>query len=327
MNLTIDKIIEIDQLHEFNAIALEIFHFQAKNCAVYAKYLEILGIQAKAINRVDQIPFLPIEFFKSQKIVSAPELPKTYFTSSGTTGPMTSYHYVSDLKVYERSIMEGFGLFFGAPQKYCILGLLPGYLERKESSLVYMVNFLQAQSAHPLNGNFLNDFEKLNNTLKQVEQDNQPVILFGVTYALLDFGEKFPQSFTNVTIVETGGMKGKRAEITRADLHHKLRELFPGSTISSEYGMTELLSQAWYVEDVFRCPPWMKIIVRDKNDPFSLKSTGSGGLNIIDLANLNSCSFIATGDAGIVYEDGSFNVLGRLDNQDMRGCNLLYQQP
>jgi phenylacetate-coenzyme A ligase PaaK-like adenylate-forming protein len=326
MNLTIDKIIEIDQLHEFNAIALEIFHFQAKNCAVYAKYLKILGVNTHSIVSPDQIPFLPIEFFKSQQIVCGNTIPKAYFTSSGTTGPTTAYHYITDLEVYNKSLTAGFGLFFGAPQKYCILGLLPGYLERKESSLVYMVNHLQSLSGHVLNGNYLNEFEKLNAVLIQLENKNQPTILFGVTYALLDFGEKFPAALKNTILVETGGMKGKRAELTREELHKKLHANFPDARISSEYGMTELLSQAWYLDDSYHCPPWMKIYIRDKNDPLTTKLNGSGGLNVIDLANLNSCSFIATGDAGVVYENGSFNVLGRLDNQDLRGCNLMYDQ-
>jgi phenylacetate-coenzyme A ligase PaaK-like adenylate-forming protein len=326
MNLKIDKIIEIDQLHEFNAIALELFHFQAKNCAVYSKYIEILGIQANLVQTVADIPFLPIQFFKSKQVITGTDLPKTFFTSSGTTGKNTSFHYVADLEVYQKSLTAGFGLFFGAPQKYCILGLLPGYLERKESSLVYMVDHLQNLSGHYLNGNYLNEFEKLYGVLNQLEQENQATILFGVTYALLDFGEKYPVKFKDLTIVETGGMKGKRPEITREELHKKLSSGFPDASISSEYGMTELLSQAWYTNDRYHCPPWMKVYIRDKNDPLNTKLKGSGGLNIIDLANLNSCSFIATGDAGIVYDDGSFNVLGRLDNEDMRGCNLMYDQ-
>lgn len=326
MNLKIDKITEIDQLHEFNAIALEIFHFQAKNCEVYAKYLQILGIQANLVRSVEEIPFLPIEFFKSQRIFTGNNLPTTVFKSSGTTAQTTSSHYVSDLEIYDQSIKKGFSSFFGVPQKYCMLGLLPGYLERKESSLVYMVNYLQNLSGHSLNGNYLNDFDKLNSTLIELKNNNQPTLLIGVTYALLDFGEKFPNSYTNLTVIETGGMKGKRPEITRDELHIKLSDSFKGAHLSSEYGMTELLSQAWYIDNVFRCPPWMKVFIRDKNDPLTTKKYGSGGLNIIDLANYTSCSFIATGDAGVVYQDGSFNVLGRLDNQDLRGCNLMYEQ-
>ena len=326
MAITIDKITEINQVHEFNAIALELFHFQAKNCMVYAKYLELIGVNASSVKEIEQIPFLPIELFKSQKVVTGIQNPQKIFKSSGTSGADFSQHFITDLDIYNKSLVTGFGLQFGAPQKYCILGLLPGYLERNDSSLVYMVNHLQEIGNHAQNGNYLNEFEKLNQALKSLAQQNQKAILFGVSFALLDFGEKFPGNYPNLTIIETGGMKGQRKELTRDELHKQLNTFFPNAQISSEYGMTELLSQAWFYENVFHCPPWMKILIREKNDPLTTKLSGSGGLNIIDLANINSCCFIATGDAGQVFENGTFNVLGRLDNQDIRGCNLMYEE-
>jgi hypothetical protein len=324
-NLNSHKITGIRDPLEFNERALEIFHFQAKNCPVYASFLNLLGVNPNKITNPGEIPFLPIDFFKTQQVVTGMSLPETSFASSGTTSVNTSRHYVKDLTLYDDSILTCFGLFFGLPQKYCILGLLPGYLERKESSLVYMVNYLQNLSGHELNGNFLYDFENLKLRLTELEKRKQPTLLFGVSFALLDFGTAFPTNLSCTTVIETGGMKGRKKEITREELHAQLHSFFGNNAIVSEYGMTELLSQAWFVDGRFRSPPWMKVLVRDKNDPLSVKTHGSGGLNIIDLANVNSCSFLATGDAGIVYADGSFNVLGRLDNQDIRGCNLMYE--
>jgi hypothetical protein len=320
------KITHIETIQEFNAMALEIFHYQSRNCEVYVRFIRYLGINPLDISTCLQIPFLPIEFFKTQKIYSVKEEPQTAFTSSGTTGAVTSRHYIANLEIYQQSILQGFGLFFGNPQKYAIIGLLPGYLERKESSLVYMVNYLQELSGHPSNGNFLDDFNSLKKVIDELEEKRQPTLLFGVSYALLDFGKLFSRQLKYTTIIETGGMKGKRKELTREELHHELKKSFGNQPILSEYGMTELLSQAWYDGKTFKAPPWMKVFVRGKNDPLEISERGSGALNIIDLANVYSCSFIATGDAGIIYDNGNFNVHGRLDNQDARGCNLLYEE-
>lgn len=319
------KIFNITSTAEFNATALEIFQFQAQNNPVYKSFLHHLGVNPLTIKAMGNIPFLPIELFKSQPIYCSTDKPELYFTSSGTTGSQTSFHYIEKPELYEESILNGFASFFGHPQKYCILGLLPGYMERKESSLVYMVNYLQNLSGHPLNGNFLTDFDELANRLKQLEENGQAVLLFGVSFALLDFGVTHPMKLTNTTLIETGGMKGRKKEMTREELHQQLQLSFGSQCrIVSEYGMTELLSQAWMFDQHFECPPWMKVVVRDKTDPLKINLVGSGGLNLIDLANVLSCSFIASGDAGICYENGSFDVLGRLDHHDLRGCNLLY---
>ncbi|HLP11483.1 MAG TPA: hypothetical protein VK177_06065 [Flavobacteriales bacterium] len=326
MGYPFHKITHIQSSSAFNAAALEIFRLQANNCEPYKRFLSLLGINALDIQNVEEIPFLPIEFFKTQRVYCSDNEPQALFTSSKTTGTTPSTHYVANLELYRQSILDGFGLFFGNPQKYAILGLLPGYMERKESSLVYMVNYLQELSGHELNGNFLDDFASLKKTIDQLESQKQPTLLFGVSYALLDFGNRFPTTLHHTSLIETGGMKGKRKELTRHELHDELKTFFGDQTIASEYGMTELLSQAWYDGKAFKAPPWMKVVVRGKNDPLDITNQGSGGLNVIDLANVFSCSFIATGDAGTVYADGSFNVHGRLDHQDARGCNLLYEE-
>lgn len=317
-------IFEISSPEEFNAKAIEIFHFQAKNCKVYARFIEFLKVNPLRIKTIDQIPFLPIELFKTNAIYCGDEQPDLVFSSSGTTGQTPSRHFVTDPEVYHQSLMKQFTNVFGPVEECCILALLPGYLERSNSSLVYMVNHLQEKSNHPLNGNFLTDFSTLNQRLRTLKNEKQQSILFGVTFALIDFANEFPNEYPNLTVVETGGMKGKREEITRNKLHQLLSEKFISSTISSEYGMTELLSQAYSVGGRFTSPNWMKIFCRDKTDPLKIHATGNGGLNIIDLANYNSCAFIATGDGGKVFEDGTFEVLGRIDNQDIRGCNLMY---
>lgn len=311
----------------FEKAALKIFHHQAQNCKVYAEFIHYLGIQPNQIITYQHIPFLPISFFKSHEVLSNRDAPEIVFSSSGTTGQLQSKHLVSDVKIYEESFNLAFEQFYGSIKDTCLLALLPSYLEREGSSLIYMVDSLLNQSQHPQSGYFLHDLNSLYQTLKTLQQAGQKTILIGVTYALLDFIEKFELNFPSLIVMETGGMKGKRKELVREELHQLLRKGFGVDQIHSEYGMTELLSQAYSAGNgVFNCPPWMKILLRDTYDPLMLVSIKqTGGINVIDLANVNSCSFIATQDLGKLHEDGSFEVLGRFDNSDIRGCNLLVQ--
>jgi hypothetical protein len=292
-----------------------IFNWQAAHNPVYKQWVEL--------NKSTAIPFLPISFFKTQDVFIG-EKPMHLFESSGTTQDVKSNHWVQDISLYEASFLEGFKLFYGDPSKYCIIGLLPSYLERKHSSLVYMVDKLIKASGHAQSGFYLDDFVKLNEVLQNLEKQNQPVWFIGVSFALTDFAIAFGQQLKTTTVLETGGMKGRKEELTRNELHQLLREHLGTSTIHSEYGMTELLSQAYAIkEGVFKCPPWMKVMVAEEEDPTSIKETGRGVLHIIDLANIYSCCFIATEDIGEVFEDGSFTVLGRLDASARRGCSLL----
>ncbi len=311
----------------FEAAAIEVFQYQYENNPVYNEFVRLLSIKPAKVKSVNDIPFLPIEFFKTQKIISNNNPEQKIFESSGTTGIATSRHYVADLALYEKSLLLAFKLFFGDPKQFCILGLLPSYLERDNSSLVYMTDYLIKASAHPLSGFYLDDYKKLNDTIRQLEQQGQKTILLGVTFALLDFAEEFPQPLKNIIIMETGGMKGRREEISREELHTVLCDAFKVNSIFSEYGMTELLSQAYSKGNgVFQSPPWMKIFTRDVNDPFKLIETEqSGAINSIDLANLDSCSFISTSDLGKCSPDGTFEVIGRMDYSDIRGCNLLVE--
>ena len=327
MSLNIGQIFSIYDEASFENVALKIFQFQAENCAVYKDYIYHLNINPSAINNVKEIPFLPISFFKTHEILSPIVKPEIIFTSSGTTGSITSKHLVSKLEVYQESYNRAFKIFYGEPEEFCILALLPSYLERKGSSLIYMVDDLLKQSQHPKSGYFLHDLSNLYQRLISLKKAKQKTILIGVTYALLDFVEQFQVEFTELIVMETGGMKGKRKEMIRQELHQILCTGFGVNHIHSEYGMTELLSQAYsYGNGVFNCPPWMKVLLRDTSDPLSLlQGKQSGGINIIDLANINSCSFIATQDLGKLHADGSFEILGRFDNADIRGCNLLVQ--
>lgn len=320
-----EQVFSISNERQFEEVALEIFRFQAKNCAIYKEFINGLSISPGGINALRQIPFLPIEFFKSHPILSSTARPEITFTSSGTTGMITSSHFVTDVSWYTESFRRAFGLFYGDIEKYTILALLPAYLERAGSSLVYMADDLIKQSKNPDSGFFLYNHEELFQLLKKQQTAHQPVILIGVTFALLDFIEKYQLNFPELIVMETGGMKGRRKEMIREELHQLLCAGFGVPAIHSEYGMTELLSQAYSKGGgIFNCPPWMKILTRDTNDPMTmLGQNKAGGINIIDLANINSCSFIATQDLGKVYEDGSFEVLGRFDNSDIRGCNLL----
>lgn len=320
-----NKIFNISTNDKFQEIALEIFRHQYNTLKVYNKYVKLLGIDPNSVNSIEKIPFLPIQFFKTHNVIGNNILPEITFTSSGTTGTETSKHQVSDLSFYTDSFTKGFKLFYGKPQDYCIIALLPAYLERTGSSLVYMVDELIKQSKNPNSGFFLNQYDELAELLVKQNASGQKCLLIGVTFALLDIAEKHTLHLNNTIIMETGGMKGRRKEMIREELHSILCNSFGVNAIHSEYGMTELLSQAYSSGNgIFRCPPWMKILVRDPYDPLNSKSTlSSGVINVIDLANVNSCSFIQTQDMGKLYADGSFEVLGRMDNAPIRGCNLL----
>jgi len=320
-----NKIFEVDE-HSFNSTALEIFHFQYENNSVFRQFCSLLHKSPAVISTIDQIPFLPIELFKTHEIVSGHAKIQKVFTSSGTTGQQTSRHYVSDLTLYEESFLKCFQQFYGDPEKYCVLALLPSYLERDDSSLVYMAEHLIRKSGHSKSGFFLYNHEELHQTLLKLEAAQQPILLIGVTFALLDFSEKFSPQLKFTRVIETGGMKGRREEITREALHERLRNAFGIKIIYSEYGMTELLSQAYFMDDEkFHSPNWMKVLIRDVNDPFQLVGPNkTGAINIIDLANIDSCSFIATADLGKSFDDQSFEVLGRMDDSDVRGCNLMW---
>jgi phenylacetate-coenzyme A ligase PaaK-like adenylate-forming protein len=320
-----NRIFNISGQDEFEKLSLEIFRFQLKTNAIYREFVSGLSINVGNINHSDQIPFLPIEFFKTHKIISGKFEPEIIFTSSGTTGMQTSRHFIKHLEIYNNSFQKTFGLFFGNINDYVILALLPSYLEREGSSLVYMTEKLIAKSKHHESGFYLDDYEKLSNLLKDLRKRKQKVILLGVTYALLDMAEKFPVNFKELIVMETGGMKGRRKEMVREELHDILNKGFGVAKIYSEYGMTELLSQAYSKGDgIFQTPPWMKVLIRDTNDPLNLLAEGkTGGINVIDLANIHSCSFIATQDLGKLHQNGHFEVLGRFDNSDVRGCNLM----
>lgn len=317
----------ITNANEFNTHALSIFKHQAVQCDVYKQYLHHLKINVNEVKRVEDIPFLPISFFKTHRILSSSSPIEITFSSSGTTGMIQSSHHVTDVKLYEQSYLQAFDQFYGNINHYCFLALLPSYQQRSGSSLIYMVNDLIEKSSHPQSGYFLYNHDDLHRTLIALKEKNQQTVLIGVTYALLDFIEKYDIDFPELIVMETGGMKGKRKEMVREELHAQLTNGFGVQAIHSEYGMTELLSQAYSLGDgIFNCPDWMKVLIRDTNDPLSLVQNGkTGGINVIDLANTNSCSFIATQDLGRINPDGSFEVLGRFDNADIRGCNLLVQ--
>lgn len=321
-----DEIFAISSEKEFSAKALEVFQYQRATNSVYKNYIKALGIADDFTpSTIQEIPFLPIEFFKSHEIISGNDRPEVTFESSGTTGSTTSKHFVTDLSVYEKSFLQGFEMRYGNPNDYCILALLPGYLERSNSSLIYMVTQLADKSKHADSGFYLNNLNRLATTLKELDRKGVKTLLIGVSFALLDLIEKRRFNLKNTIIMETGGMKGQRKELVREELHATLKIGFGTTNIHSEYGMTELLSQAYSNENgTYHTPPWMKILIRDVNDPLSLLGDEkTGGLNIIDLANVNSCSFIATQDLGKTHRDGTFEVLGRFDASDVRGCNLM----
>lgn len=318
-------IFQIKSKKQFDKIALKTFRFQYENNKVYRDFCDHLKVEQAVVKNVAQIPFLPIQFFKTHEVVSNNNPIQEIFTSSGTTGMITSKHLVTDISIYEQSYLNAFKEFYGNVEDYVILALLPSYLEREGSSLIYMVKDLIELSNQPESGFYLNDYQALIQQLKSLETEGKNVMLFGVTYALLDVIEKEKLQLSNTIIMETGGMKGKRREMIREELHAQLTDGFGVKTIHSEYGMTELLSQAYsFGEGIFQCPPWMQILTRDVEDALTYVENGkTGGINVIDLANINSCSFIATQDLGKLYPDNSFEVLGRFDHSDIRGCNLM----
>jgi len=311
---------------DFETLALRLFHFQAAHNPVYHNWLSALGRKATNVHEIKDIPFLPISLFKTQKISSVNTPESIIFTSSGTTGQSTSRHFISDQSWYRQSLFQGFEAVYGPASDYVFLALLPGYMERTGSSLIYMVHELIRASGNPQSGFFLNADEKLRQAILESHQNNKKVFLWGVTFALLDCAEKAGiQLQPDDIVLETGGMKGRGPEIIREALHLRLQSAFGVNHIHSEYGMTELLSQAYAIRDGrFKTPPWMQVIIRDNNDPLAKAAAGkSGGINVIDLANYESCAFIQTDDLGKIHADGTFEVLGRFDNSELRGCNLL----
>lgn len=328
------KIFSISDEDEFNSLAIEIFNFQVKNNSVYNNYIQSLKVNIHSIKHYSHIPCLPISFFKTKEVVSSNDInDATVFTSSGTTGQITSKHIITDLNIYETSYSKAFHSFYGDPKKLCILALLPNYLQRKGSSLIYMFNDLIRQSNNPWSGFYLNNLSDLKNTIEEIKSKNSDllddrktkVLLLGVTYALLDLAELEIELTDDFIVMETGGMKGNRPEMLKEELHKHLKEKFKTNSIHSEYGMTELLSQAYSAKDgIFRCPPWMRVLVRDVNDPFTYnRHNKTGGINVIDLANFNSCSFIETQDLGRLHDENTFEIMGRFDQSDVRGCNLM----
>jgi phenylacetate-coenzyme A ligase PaaK-like adenylate-forming protein len=320
-----DEIFNITTEQEFNSLALEVFKFQFENNKVYRSFCDLLYKHPSDVKTISDIPFLPIEFFKSKVILSTKEEVKTIFSSSGTTGAVTSKHMVTDVSIYEKSYLKGFEYFYGDIKDYVVLALLPSYLEREGSSLIYMVEDLIQKSDHTDSGFYLNNLEAITQKLISLNAAGQKVLLIGVSFALLDLIEYQQFNLSHTIVMETGGMKGRRKELIRAELHQELKAGFGISEIHSEYGMTELLSQGYSKGNgIFNCPPWMKVLTRDTEDPLSIHSPGkTGGLNIIDLANINSCAFIATQDLGKTTTNGQFEVIGRFDNSDIRGCNLM----
>jgi len=319
------EIFNIKTSQEFEELALKIFRFQFENNSVYRSFCDLLYKNPSDINSIKDIPFLPIQFFKSHEVLSSKSGIEKTFTSSGTTGNVTSKHFVNDINLYEESFRKGFHHFYGNIEDYVVLALLPSYLERDGSSLIYMVDDLIKKSKHPESGFYLNNLGELATTLNRLEDKKQKTLLIGVSFALLDLVEEFQLNLNHTIVMETGGMKGRRKEIIRQELHEILKSGFSIDSIHSEYGMTELLSQAYSKGNgVFECPPWMKILTRDTEDALSIQQPNkTGGINIIDLANLNSCAFIATQDLGKVYKNETFEIIGRFDNSDIRGCNLM----
>ncbi len=312
----------------FEEKALELFYFQYNNNPLYRDYCKAIQIECKAVNSFYQIPFLPISFFKTHKIKTTAFEDGLFFESSGTTGSINSKHFIRNVTIYEESFIKAFQLFFGEPTEYCVLALLPSYLERNNASLVYMADYLIKASKHKKSGFYLNNLEQLKETISENESQQIKTLLIGVSFALMDFAEQFPMPLQHCLVMETGGMKGRRKEITRNELHDYLKKQWQITQVYAEYGMTELLSQAYSKQDgIFYCPPWMKVMVRAQDDPLEtllvFESAKRGALNIIDLANIYSCAFIATEDIGQLHPDGGFEVYGRLDVADIRGCSLM----
>ncbi len=322
------EIFNIANQRDFLKIALNVFEYQYNNNIIYRNFIQSLGRDPLKIDALTDIPFLPVEFFRNHKVVTGDLPVEIIFESSGTTAVTPGKHFITNLDLYRQSFLKTFNLFYGGPENYLIAALLPSYLERKGSSLIYMAECLINESRNPGSGFYKNNVEDLLIVMEKAKTAKQKVLLLGVTYALLDLAENFSPDLSGVTVMETGGMKGRRKELTRQELHLILKEKLQVTSVHSEYGMTELLSQAYSKGDgIFYTPPWMKILIRDPLDPLCIYSEPeiSGGINIIDLANLNSCSFISTGDLGKLRQDDGFEVLGRFDNSDIRGCNLLVE--
>jgi len=318
-----DRVFSIGK-QEFSPFALDLFGFQYLHNPVYKAYTDSLHIAPGKVKTIDRIPFLPVNFFKTHSIKTTSFEPEIIFESSGTAQTISSKHYVKDISIYRNNFIKGFERFYGPVSDWCIIGLLPSYLERDHSSLVFMVDELVKKTNHTQSGFYLYDYEQLFRVLKALEQQQQKTLLIGVTFALLDFAEKFPMQLNHTVVMETGGMKGRRKEMTRIELHNSLKQGLGLKHVHSEYGMTELLSQAYSKSDgLFESVPWMRILVRNDDDPFEVHEAGEGIINIIDLSNIYSCSFIATDDLGKVSADGRFEVFGRTDNSDIRGCSLL----
>ncbi len=308
----------------FTREAFRIFNTQYAQNELFRQFANSFHIHPEMIPGLEKIPFLPISFFKTQAVKTGSFVPEIIFESSGTTGQLASHHEVASISLYRESFMRGFELFYGSVTDYCIIGLLPAYLERSGSSLVFMVDELIRQSNHKQSGFYLYAFDMLHELLLELEKKKQKSLLIGASFALLDFAEKFPMLLQHTLVMETGGMKGRREEITRAQLHETLMQRLGVKEIHSEYGMTELLSQAYSKGNgIYQPVPWMKAMIRKEDDPLDVQLTGEGLLNIIDLANRDSCAFVATDDLAKVYPDGSFEVIGRMDNSDLRGCSLL----
>jgi phenylacetate-coenzyme A ligase PaaK-like adenylate-forming protein len=318
----------IFNISNYQELALQVFRYQYEHNRLYREYVDLLGVNPQLVNRLEAIPFLPIRFFKSHAVICGDALPAQWFESSGTTGMTNSRHYVADMQLYRESFQQGFRKFYEDPSGYAIIGLLPSYLERQHSSLVMMVDELIQQSAVKESGFYLYEHGRLKDTLQQLESRQQKTLLIGVTFALLDFAEASPMPLNHTILMETGGMKGRREEMTRDQVHAVLTNAFQVPTIHSEYGMTELLSQGYSDgRGIFKPADTMRILLRDDDDPMEVCAAGEtprrGIINVIDLANLDSCAFIATEDAGVLYPDGSFEVTGRVDHSDIRGCSLM----
>ena len=321
-----NKIFEVLSDIEFGNLALQLFRFQYENNKVYADYVNVLGVDVSGISKLEAIPFLPISFFKSHRVICGnTEKFEEEFHSSTTTTGIPSRHFVKDVSLYKDSFTKGFAQFYEDITEYCLLALLPSYLEKGNSSLVFMVEKLIKDTHNPDSGFYMDNYEELTAKIRQNEIKGQKILLIGVTYALLKLAEEYPMELKNTIIMETGGMKGRKEELTKQEVHQILSDAFKTKAIHSEYGMTELLSQAYSKGNgVFHCVPWMKVIIRDIYDPFRIGLINeTGGINVIDLANMYSCSFIATDDIGIASANGSFEVAGRLDNSDIRGCNIM----
>ncbi len=323
--MQIPQIFNLNTTGDFEKITLEVFQYQSVNNKIYAEFLNLLGIDPESIIDIKQIPFLPVSFFKTHKIVSNNDLILKTFFSSATTGIEQSKHHLTDLSIYETSFTSGFKYFYDDIQNYTILALLPSYLEREGSSLIFMVDSLIKKSNSVYSGFYLHNLKELSQKIIHLDSNNRKVILIGVSYALLDLLDIEKFNLKNTIIMETGGMKGKRKELVKEELHQILCKGFGVESIHSEYGMTELLSQAYSKGNgIFNTPPWMKILIRDTEDALTiLPNYKAGGINVIDLANVNSCSFIATQDLGKAHNNHTFEILGRFDNSDIRGCNLL----